>query len=47
MQLADNFLVLGYISSKNLQGKDVSGIDPKKKNVEINLKDIYMGFKNN
>lgn len=41
MQLADNFLVLGYISSKNLQGKDVSGKDPKKQNVEINLKDFY------
>ncbi len=32
MQLADNFLVLGYISSENLQGKDVSGLDPKKNN---------------
>ena len=41
MQLAENFLVLGYISSENLQGKDVTGIDPKKNNVKINLKDIY------
>ena len=41
MQLADNFLVLGYISSENLQGKDITGLDPKKNNVKINLKDIY------
>ena len=46
MKLAANFLVLGYISSEDLKGRDTTGLDPKKINFEVNLKDIQERFKN-